>query len=295
MKRILLGFGLVLLLAAGCNKTAQNTKNNSNTGAQNQNTQQTNQANTEFKFVTPKGGEKWKSGTTQTIAWTGGGKYYATSLTLHYTINAGPYTGQPGEQGIGTPTNQSGKNYDTFQWFIAEDIWQTKGPYTISACLVDQMPGNAYSGCRSEKITSPAFEIEANQPAQNNNSSNLVYTNDRLGFQLTLTEVWQGYQAVNGQDGVSIEVPKYKIDGNNFAPLNIFVLPKEEYDRYVAQNDPALTSGQLKFIAEKNGQAYLYTDNATPNMSNEKYPKDSSGKPVNFDVAKVISTFKFTK
>lgn len=257
----------------------------------------------EFRFVSPKGGEKWQAGSNQTIAWTGGGKYYATALTFHYTLAAGPFAGQPGEE-YHTVKNQPGKNYDTFVWAIepqALNFW--KGPFTISACLVDQMPGNAYSGCKSEKIVSQPFNIEPKAQTGTQQEQSLVYTNSQLGFQLTLTEAWAGYEVfTDNSTAVRFDLPKYQVKSPQtygtsitFSPLGITIIPKEEYDGYKANNDPALSSGLLNFIGEKNGKAYLYTDQATPNMTAQYYPKSSDGKPINFEVSKVIASFKFTQ
>ncbi len=256
---------------------------------------------TEFKFVSPKGGEQWQVGSTQTISWTGGGKYYATVLTFHYTLTAGPYAGQPGEEVIATVKNQPNKNYDTFAWSIepqALNFW--KGPFTISACLVDQMPGDAYSGCRSEKIVSKIFDIEPRAQTGTQREQGLVYTNSQLGFQLTLTEAWAGYEVfTDNSTTVRFDLPKYKIQSPetygvsvNFYPLSIGIVSKKEYDSKYAE---VIAAGLASFLGESNGKVFFYKDHATSNMTSQYYPKGVDGRSINFEVPKVISTFKFTQ
>lgn len=258
---------------------------------------------TEFKFVSPKGEEKWQSGTAPVISWTGGGKYYATVLTFHYTISTGPYSGQTGQEVINTVKNQPGKNLDSYPWLIEPAIAsQIKGPFTISACLVEQLPGNAYSGCKSETITSQPFDIEA-KSVESLPDQSLLYINQQLGFQIQFTDTWAGYKALtDGENGVHFDLPKYKIPteyGGVFSPLSITIMPQKEYEDYKAKNDPALTSGQLVFLGTKGEKAFLYTDIAGQMLKIPEYatiyPKDSSGKPIDFEVKKIITSFKFIK
>lgn len=256
---------------------------------------------TEFKFVSPKGGEKWAAGSIQTIAWTGGGKNYATALTFHYTMATDPYAGKTGEQYF-TVKNQPGKNYDTFAFPIepqAMKFW--KGPYTFSACLVNELPGNAYTGCLNEEIISQPFEITPKTQTNSNSQESLTYTNNELKFQVTFTEAWSGYEIfTDNSTGLRVDIPKYQVKDPqsygavvSFYPLIITLLPKEEYDRYKANNDPALNNPSLHFLGEKNGKAFFYVDTATSIMDMDYYPKTSDGKPVDFEVSKVMKTFKF--
>lgn len=78
MKKILLGASIVFLLAAGCNK--QVAPQNIPTSAV------TQPSNEKLTITNPKGGEVWKIGTSQTIAWTSSKQSQETNKLVRISI-----------------------------------------------------------------------------------------------------------------------------------------------------------------------------------------------------------------
>lgn len=140
--------------------------------------------------------------------------------------------------------------------------------------------------------------------SQSSQDSWKVYKNEKYGFQLTLTDAWKGYKVSEGlsSDNVTYNIvfqmdtynPDTKKTEPDFVIFGVSVLPKSVWDQY--PNDPL----RPKMLAEKQGQVFFYTslesaDKDMRDFYNKFWPKDSAGKPVNFEFAKVAESFKFYK
>lgn len=119
-----------------------------------------------------------------------------------------------------------------------------------------------------------------------------VYTNTQFGFQLTFTDAWEGYKVFSSEGSQGVGAPTYlafslptadkSSSVNNVtdnisgyaAPFTITIIAKDR-----------AYQGTSARITQDSNNVYYYN-------TNKNLPKDLQGK--NFEIPKIISTFKFT-
>ena len=142
------------------------------------------------------------------------------------------------------------------------------------------------------------LEIEKNTPVKTTNETSdwKTYVNPELGFRITLTDAWKGYKVFSSQGSQGVGAPTYlqfsmptsdktkcvmsvtdEVCGY-VAPFTIIIIAK---DRSVSTVDGKIT--------EDKNNAYYYS---LYNHFNE-LPNDLN--KIDFEIPKIISTFKFTK
>lgn len=133
-----------------------------------------------------------------------------------------------------------------------------------------------------------------------------IYKNDRYGFQINLTDAWNGYKVTEQDDSLGYRVqfsvpttdPEAKKLIPNFPLLTILVWPKSEWDNY--NSDNSRPKPTIKLITEKDGQYFVWLsyqelDAEIKNTVQKDSPKDANGKYIDFEIPKVVSSFKFYK
>lgn len=106
-----------------------------------------------------------------------------------------------------------------------------------------------------------------------------TYRNEDMGFELTFSDAWRGYKAMNIENGVKFSVPSVGLP--NVVDVDVFlikVIPKQEWDAR-GEFPPG------RFLAEKDNKVYVW--NST---------QDPAGIPFQNIIAetqKILSTFKF--
>ena len=122
---------------------------------------------------------------------------------------------------------------------------------------------------------------------QNNTFNWQTYRNEEFGFEITLTDIWDGYKTITKSDGarthVEFQIPTKDTNygnGSGYAtPFIISVYPILEWQKIQQDEGP-----KPKYIAQNDINVFAYSTWQDP-------PLDLLGKNIGFD--QIISTFKF--
>lgn len=148
-------------------------------------------------------------------------------------------------------------------------------------------------GDYNQSQTQPVTETKS-EGAQQIMAEWKTYKNEKLGFEIQLTDVWKDYmvkvddgsQGEGGSQSVKFYVPTtdsvYSGDIQGYAsPFVITAYIKSLWET-ISKEEPRTAT----YIGEKGMYVYTYSQWQDP-------PRDLAGK--DFEVPKIISTFKFTK
>jgi len=119
--------------------------------------------------------------------------------------------------------------------------------------------------------------------------TSLVYQNAKYGFQLTLTNAWKNYRAVEYPDHVDLGVPTKDSTWNRDAggyddPIEIAIYTKSAWDASAPHGNYNGPGGGGAYITENNDYVFAY-------VQLDEVAKDL--KNVNFNIPEVIKSFKF--
>lgn len=155
----------------------------------------------------------------------------------------------------------------------------------------------------TKSAVSPAVQnnsslLTPEQPVENKQAplvEGQIYRNDKFGFELQLTDAWKGYKVFSSEGSQGVGAPTYLqfilptvdktkcvIDVTDevcgyVAPFSIIVIAKD-------RDNTSMVDGK---IGEYKGNVYYYSIYTHFNP----LPEDLASK--NFEIPKIISTFKF--
>lgn len=157
-----------------------------------------------------------------------------------------------------------------------------------SICII---PGGKFKDDRW--IQASILSASSTPTPKDETASWKTYANSRFGFELTFTDAWKGYRTFSSEGSQGVGAPTYLefsllttdksrsvINVTDYvygyaAPLTITIIAK----------DRSYQGTGVK-ITQDNDNAYYYT-------INNDLPNDLQ--QINFEILKIISTFKFTK
>ena len=165
---------------------------------------------------------------------------------------------------------------------------QNKIPLSPNITPVANETTNIYPA-QNSGITSTSKPASTITPTPNS----MTYVNERLGFSLEFTSAWQGFKVTDSGMNIVIEIP-YTPDIPDsadqsvyrgkpypwFAPFYIQVYTLSGWEE--RQHAPPVLP---QFIAQNSENVFTYIKNEPP----------ESLKNINFEIPKVIASFRFTK
>lgn len=167
-------------------------------------------------------------------------------------------------------------------------VSQTNVTHNFSICASSpwdyEKNRGAQEVCKSITL-SPANEQQNTQTTPTNWK---IYTNNQYGFQLTFTDTWEAYSAVQKGNVIYFAVPtsdsKY---ANSYgkprtaAPMTLAIYSKADWSKLSSEEQQG-----YNYINQNNNYVFVYSQW-------QEAPEDLRN--FNFEVPKVISTFRFTK
>jgi hypothetical protein len=164
---------------------------------------------------------------------------------------------------------------------------------------------NSNTGTPNPTTTQQTNPTPTTQQSQKPAGQGRVYKSPQKGFQITLPETWKDVKISEGLDSqgnlynvvfeVSTKDPDTGKAYPDFPLLTISEWPKSLWQEF--QKEPG---NKPTLITEKSDKVFIYFtyDKSNPDdiaFLEKIRPRDASGKLIDFEIPKVISTFKFTE